>query len=140
MSTYIADNAPSSVSTLDTLAAEIGAMQVIARALGDIHDREGRQRVLSWAHERFTALPPAPAVFATAAKAVVDEDPTLSCEGLEEFFERPRGVAEILALQTLEDFQPAGDAPTRRERRPLDMLMRSINNGLELLLAKLQTV
>jgi len=136
------DHAPGSLAPLDALAAEIAAMQVIANALADIPDREARQRVLSWARERFTApLSPARPVFATRP---VDNDPTLSCEGLEEFFEQPRGVAERLAVETMERFpglaQTAAVAETAAVRRPFGVVIRGLNNGLEFLLAKLQTV
>src|SRR5262249_46837544 len=87
MPTLTADHAPRSTQTLDALAAEIAAMQVIANALSDIHDREARQRVLSWALERFTAPSPPPQVVYATAPWPLGDDPTLSCEGLEEFFE-----------------------------------------------------
>src|SRR5262245_61624983 len=102
---YSAEPNQTADTPLNALAAELGAMQVIAKALSDIHDRETRHRVLSWANERFTEVaPPVPApIYAAATPSPLCDDPTLSVEGLEEFFEQPRGVAELLALQTLQE-------------------------------------
>jgi len=145
MSTYIADHDRSSDSTLDALAAELGAMQTIAKALTDIRDLEARHRVLSWANERFiVALPTVTApVCSIALRAALNEDPTLSVEGLEEFFEQPRGVAELLALQSIQelpDFALPAAAAETREGGPLGMLIRGVSSGLKALVAEWQTV
>jgi len=142
MPNFAVDHAPGSDATLDALAAEIAAMHVIANALADIPDAEARQRVLSWARGRFTAPPSL--TRPVVATRPVDHDPTLSCEGLEEFFERPRSVAERLAVETSDDFRNFAQTATAAEspamRRPFEVLIRGLNNGLEFLLTKLQTV
>jgi hypothetical protein len=142
MSTHIAEH--DSNSTLDTLAAELGAMQIIAKALSDVRDRDARQRVLSWAQERFTELPPAPLPVCVATpKPAQDDDDTLSVEGLQEFFEQPRGVAELMALQTLPNFAESShgaSADDGREPGLLGMLVRGVANRLKVLAAEWQTV
>ena len=144
MATYSVEHDQTADSNLNALAAELGAMQVIAKALSDIRDRDARQRVLTWANERFTA-PPAPApvpIHAVAPRSALCDDPTLSVEGLEEFFEQPRGVAEMLALQSIQELpDPAllGSADTRaRDGGPLGKLARTVAGGLKALAAEWQ--
>ncbi|HKB09865.1 MAG TPA: hypothetical protein VKD69_04390 [Vicinamibacterales bacterium] len=146
MSTQTAEHG-SIAAPVDALAAELAAMQVIARALSDIDDRESRHRVLCWAKERFiTALPPVAPPVATAVRSALADDPTLSVEGLEEFFEQPRGVAEMLALQTMSEFVPiASDDDFTRSRdggwmATIGILARGLANGLRALAADWQTV
>src|SRR3954470_22030918 len=99
MSTHSAGHERTSDSTLDALAAELGAMQVIANALSDIQDSDTRRRVLSWANERFVTAAAAVAVPVrpTDSKAI-NVDDTLDVDSLYEFFERrPENDAALLA-------------------------------------------
>jgi hypothetical protein len=144
MSTYSAELDQNADSNLNALAAELGAMQVIAKALSDIRDREARQRILTWANERFTALPaPAPVpIHAVAPRSALCDDPTLSVEGLEEFFEQPRGVAEMLALQSIQELpDPAQLVPAGargRDGGPFAKLARTVAGSIKALAAEWQ--
>jgi hypothetical protein len=141
MSTHTADQDPIADSTLDALAAELAAMQLIAKALSSVRDHETRLRVLSWAHERFNAAsaleqPPV----STVASMAADDDP-LSVDSLQEFFE-PSGRGESVAAQALaahawrEEAPPAADPRPARDERPLRNLARGVANGLELLVTQ----
>ena len=145
MSTHSAGHEPTSDSTLDALAAELGAMQVIANALSDIRDCDTRRRVLSWANERFVtaavtvALPARPA----ESRAVMVDD-TLEVDSLAEFFERPSNDAALLAFQAAAievDEPPAAVADDKRDLRggALGMLIRGVSRGLAVLAAQWQT-
>ena len=145
MATYTAEFDQVFDTTLDALASEIAAMEVIAKALSNIRDRETRQRVLSWAHDRFTVAPP-PMPMAAAAPAVsVNTDPTLEVDSLAEFFDRPQTAAELLALHAASAF-PEPETPdaasnwrAARERGPIGILVHGISRGLELIAAQWQT-
>ena len=146
MSTHSAGHEATSDSTLDALAAELGAMQVIANALSDIRDSDTRRRVLSWANERFVtaAVSVAPPVRPTETRPVSIDD-TLEVDSLYEFFERrPQNDAALLALQAapLEVEEPAAaiEHDTRDVRGgALGMLVRGLSRGLALLAAQWQT-
>jgi len=85
--------------TLDAVAVELEAMQVIARALGGIRDPQIRQRVLQWANERFnggrTPDPPRP------RREPVDnsDESGLDVGPLYDFFNVARPSTESLSLQ-----------------------------------------
>jgi hypothetical protein len=147
MSTYSADLDPIADSHLDSLAAELGAMQVIAKALAEIRDRETRRRVLAWADAKFSTAPPPPAPLparAAAARAA-DEDPTLSVDSLYEFFEQPRSVTDLVAFEATaaqRGLTPAAadvDPRPELEGRPIKKLVRVFARRLELLAAEWQT-
>src|SRR5438045_726413 len=146
MSTYTAEHDVTEDSTLDALAAELAAMQVIAKTLSTIRERDTRCRVLAWATERFTAAPemePLP-VHPAGWKPATD-DPMLEVDSLYEFFEPARGVADSLAAATAfaesypapatETHQPAASG----QQRPLGMLLRGVARGLRLLAREWQT-
>jgi hypothetical protein len=142
MSTYTADHEPIAESTLDALASELGAMQVIGQALSSIRDRETRQRVLAWAHERFTMAPaPEPLPIRSTAVRAADEDPTLSVDCLFEFFE-PRTATALLAPEPADaqwqsaPFAAAADVSADRGDGPLHKVIRGIASGVELLAGK----
>jgi hypothetical protein len=65
------------------LDAELGAIDVIGRTLGNIPDPEVRARVLRWSVERFGATRPGGAVVPAVAKTA---DPALAVDALGEFF------------------------------------------------------
>jgi len=146
MSTQSAGHEPTSDSTLNALAAELGAMQVIANALSDIRDSDTRRRVLSWANERFVtaAVSVAPPVRAAETKPVSVDD-TLEVDSLYEFFERrPQNDAALLALQAapLEVVEsPAAIEHDTRDARggAFGMLIRGLSRGLAVLVAQWQT-
>ena len=146
MSTQSAGHEPTSDSTLNALAAELGAMQVIANALSDIRDSDTRRRVLSWANERFVtaAISVAPPVPAAETKPVSVDD-TLEVDSLYEFFERrPQNDAALLALQAapLEVVEsPAAIEHDTRDARggAFGMLIRGLSRGLAVLVAQWQT-
>ena len=145
MSTHSAGHTPTSDSTLDALAAELGAMQVIANALSDIHDSDTRRRVLSWANERFVtaAVSVAPPARPTETRTVAVDD-TLEVDSLYEFFERrPQNDAALLALQAAPldvEEPPAAVAHDTRDQRggALGMLIRGVSRGLAVLAAQWQ--
>ena len=145
MSTHSAGLKPTSDSTLDALAAELGAMQVIANALSDIHDADTRRRVLSWANERFVtaAVSVAPPVRPTETRTACVDD-TLEVDSLYEFFERrPQNDAALLALQAapLEVEEPPAAiehvTPDLRSGA-FGMLLRGVSRGLAVLAAQWQ--
>ena len=146
MSTHSAGLTPTSDSTLDALAAELGAMQVIANALSDIRDSDTRRRVLSWANERFVtaAVSVAPPVRPTETRPVSDDD-TLEVDSLYEFFERrPQNEETLLALQAapVEVEEPA--AAIEHDKRDLrggifGMVVRGVSRGLAVLADQWQT-
>jgi len=145
MSTLSAGHDSTPNPTLDALAAELGAMQVIANALSDIRDCETRRRVLSWANERFmTAVPVAAPVQPTAVTRAVDTDDTLEVDSLAEFFERPQNDTALLAMQAAAmviDEPPAAIEPDRRDLRggAIGMVIRGVSRGLAVLAAQWQT-
>jgi hypothetical protein len=132
-------------STLDALAAELGAMQVIANALSDIRDSDTRRRVLSWANERFVTAAVAVAVpVAPMERKAVDADDTLEVDSLYEFFERPQNDAALLALQAaaIEGHEaPAAIENDKRDLRggAVAMLIRGVSRGLAVLAGQWQT-
>ena len=146
MSTLSAAHESTSNPTLDALAAELGAMQVIANALSDIRDSDTRRRVLSWANERFVTAPVsvAPPVRPTETRPV-SEDDTLEVDSLYEFFERrPQNDAALLALQAapVEVEQPA--TAIEHDKRDLRggvfaMVVRGVSRGLAVLADQWQT-
>ena len=146
MSTHSARHEPTSDSTLDALAAELGAMQMIANALSDIRDSDTRRRVLSWANERFVtaAVSVAAPVRPADIKPVVVDD-TLEVDSLYEFFERrPQNDAALLALQAaaveVEEPQPAIEHDKRDLRGGvLGMIVRGLSRGLAVLADQWQT-
>jgi hypothetical protein len=147
MGTHSAGHEPRSNSTLDALAAELGAMQVIASALSDIQDFDTRRRVLSWANERFTTAAAAVAapVQPTERKAI-DVDDTLEVDSLYEFFERrPQNDAALLALQAAAIDIDEPRAEIENDKRDLrgggaaGMLIRGVARGLAALAAPWQT-
>ena len=145
MSTYSAGYEPTSDSTLDALAAELGAMQVIANALSDIQDSDTRRRVLSWANERFVTAAVAVAlpVRATEIRAVCTDE-TLEVDSLAEFFERPQNDTALLALQAaaLNGYEPPNAIETdKRDLRggAIGMVIRGVSRGLAVLAAQWQT-
>ena len=146
MSTHSAGHEATSDSTLDALAAELGAMQVIANALSDIRDADTRRRVLSWANERFvTAAVSVTPPVRPAETRPVSVDDTLEVDSLYEFFERrPQHDAALLALQAapLDVVEPpAAIEHDAREVRggALGMLVRGLSRGLAVLVAQWQT-
>lgn len=147
MSTLSAAHDSTSNPILDALAAELGAMQVIANALSDIRDCETRRRVLSWANERFmtvaVAVPTVPVPSTTETKAV-DADDTLEVDSLAEFFERPQNDTALLAMQAAAmaiEEPPAAMATDKRDLRggALGMVIRGVSRGLAVLAAQWQT-
>src|SRR4051794_24638209 len=121
MSTQSAGYDATSDSTLDVLAAELGAMQVIAKALSDIRDCDTRRRVLCWANERFVTAAVAVAlpVRATETRPIdVDADDTLEVNSLADFFERPQHDTALLALHA--DAVDIGQAHTAVEHDAAD--------------------
>ena len=145
MSTHSAGHEATSDSTLDALAAELGAMQVIANALSDIRDSDTRRRVLCWANERFVSAAVSVAVPARPAesKAVIVDD-TLEVDSLAEFFERPSNDTALLAFQAAAievDEAPAAVADETRDLRggAVGMLIRGVSRGLAVLAAQWQT-
>jgi hypothetical protein len=145
MSTLSAGHESTSNPTLDALAAELGAMQVIANALSDIRDCDTRRRVLSWANERFmtAAIPAAPLVQSTTAIRAVDADDTLEVDSLAEFFERPQNDTALLALQAAGmafDEPPAAIETDKRDLRSgaIGMVIRGVSRGLAVLAAQWQ--
>jgi len=146
MSTLSAGHESTSNPTLDALAAELGAMQVIANALSDIRDCDTRRRVLSWANERFitAAVPVAVPVQLTTETRAVDTDDTLEVNSLAEFFERPQNDTALLALQAAAmaiDEPPAAIDTDKRDLRggAIGMLFRGVSRGLALLAGQWQT-
>jgi len=132
--------------TLDALAAELGALQVIANALSDIRDCDTRRRVLSWANERFmtSAVPVAVPVPSTSETRAVDTDDTLEVDSLAEFFERPQNDTALLALQAAAmavDEPPAALDTDKRDLRggAIGMIIRGVSRGLAVLAAQWQT-
>src|SRR3954468_15425900 len=91
--------------TLDAIAVELEAMQLIATALASVRDPQIRQRVLQWANERFnagpTAQPPGtrPDTTEDAAESGLDVEP------LYDFFTAARPAIRPPPLQA------AGAAP-----------------------------
>src|SRR5690349_9456110 len=145
MSTHSAAQIPTSDSTLDALAAELGAMQVIANALSDIHDSETRRRVLSWANERFvTAAVTVAAPVHPIETRTISVDDTLEVDSLYEFFERrPQNDAALLALQAAPvevEQPPAAIARDARDLRggAFGMLIRGVSRGLAVLAGQWQ--
>ena len=146
MSTHSAGHEPTSDSTLDALAAELGAMQVIANALSDIRDSDTRRRVLSWANERFVtaAVAVAPPVRPAETRSVSVDD-TLEVDSLYEFFERrPQNDAALLALQAAPAEVVESPAAIEQDTRNLrggafGMLVRGLSRGLAVLAAQWQT-
>ena len=146
MSTLSAGHESTSNPTLDALAAELGAMQVIANALSDIRDCDTRRRVLSWANERFmtSAVPVAVPVPSTSETRAVDTDDTLEVDSLAEFFERPQNDTALLALQAAAmavDEPPAALDTDKRDLRggAIGMIIRGVSRGLAVLAAQWQT-
>ena len=145
MSTLSAGHQSSTNPTLDALAAELGAMQVIANALSDIRDCDTRRRVLSWANERFlTAAVPVAVPVQTPAIRAVDIDDTLEVDSLAEFFERPQNDTALLALQAAAmaiDEPPAAIETDQRDLRggAIGMIIRGVSRGLAVLAAQWQT-
>jgi hypothetical protein len=146
MSTYTADHEVTEDSTLDALAAELAAMQVIAKTLSAIRERDTRCRVLAWANERFTAAPamePLP-VHPAGWKPATD-DPTLEVDSLYEFFEPARSAADSLAAAAaFAEPYPAPapemhEPPASGQLRPLAMLLRGLARGVRLLAGEWQT-
>src|SRR4051812_44348333 len=135
MSILSAGHESTSNSTLDALAAELGAMQVIANALSDIRDCDTRRRVLSWANERFvTAAVVALPVRPTETRAVTTDD-TLEVDSLAEFFERPQNETALLALQAMgreADERPVAIETDKRDLRggAIGMVVRGVSRGL----------
>jgi len=141
MRTHTADQDPIADSTLDALAAELAAMQVIGKALSSIREHETRLRVLSWAHERFSAVAaaePLP-VRAVASSGGGDEDP-LSVDCLHEFFEpvcgESRASQALAAHAWPETAEPAPEMLPAPAERPLHKLARGVADGLELLVSE----
>jgi len=146
MSTLSAAHDSTSNPTLDALAAELGAMQVIANALSDIRDCETRRRVLSWANERFMTaeVPVAVPVQATPVTRAVATDDTLEVDSLAEFFERPQNDTALLAMQAaamVTDEPPAAIESDKRDLRggAIGMVIRGVSRGLAVLAAQWQT-
>jgi len=143
MATYTADYEPIADSNLDALAAELGAMQVIAKALGDIRDVDTRRRVLTWANERLvvTAAVPAALPARAAQIAQVEVDDTLEVDSLAEFFERPQNAAELLALHAaaIESEQVQSAFENEARGGALGKLVRGVSRGLAGLVAQWQT-
>jgi hypothetical protein len=145
MSTYSADHELVSDSTLDALAAELGAMQVIAKALSDIRDCDTRLRVLSWANERFvTAAVPTVLPVRATATTPANIDDSLEVDSLYEFFERPQNATELLALQAAgvgtDESQTVLDTKGREARGgTLGLLVRRVSRGLAVLAGQWQT-
>jgi hypothetical protein len=146
MSTLSAGHESTSNPTLDALAAELGAMQVIANALSDIRDCDTRRRVLSWANERFitAAVTVAVPVQSTPETRAVDIDDTLEVDSLAEFFERPQNDTALLALQAAAvaiDEPPAAIETDQRDLRggAIGMIIRGVSRGLAVLAAQWQT-
>src|SRR6476661_4773749 len=146
MSTLSAGHESTSNPTLDALAAELGAMQVIANALSDIRDCDTRRRVLSWANERFitAAVTVAVPVQSTPEIRAVDIDDTLEVDSLAEFFERPQNDTALLALQAAAvaiDEPPAAIETDQRDPRggAIGMIIRGVSRGLAVLAAQWQT-
>jgi hypothetical protein len=146
MSTLSAGHESTSNPTLDALAAELGAMQVIANALSDIRDCDTRRRVLSWANERFitAAVTVAVPVQSTPEIRAVDIDDTLEVDSLAEFFERPQNDTALLALQAAAvaiDEPPAAIETDQRDLRggAIGMIIRGVSRGLAVLAAQWQT-
>jgi len=137
MPTDAADHDSIADSTLDALATELGAMQVIGQALGSIRDRETRLRVLAWAHERFNAAPAAAPRPVRSATPAADEDPTLSVDSLYELFE-PRSATDVLSPDAPPEWAsayiaPSLELPTARKERAVGRLMRRMASSLEFL-------
>jgi hypothetical protein len=146
MSTLSAAHDSTSNPTLDALAAELGAMQVIANALSDIRDCETRRRVLSWANERFmsAAVAVAVPVQPTPVTRAAATDDTLEVDSLAEFFERPQNDTALLAMQAagmVIDEPPAAIESDKRDLRggAIGMVIRGISRGLAVLAAQWQT-
>jgi hypothetical protein len=146
MATLSAGHESTSNPTLDALAAELGAMQVIANALSDIRDCDTRRRVLSWANERFitAAVTVAVPVQSTPETRAVDIDDTLEVDSLAEFFERPQNDTALLALQAAAvaiDEPPAAIETDQRDLRggAIGMIIRGVSRGLAVLAAQWQT-
>lgn len=146
MSTLSAAHESTSNPTLDALAAELGAMQVIANALSDIRDCDTRRRVLSWANERFVtaAVVVSVPVQSTPEIRAVATDDTLEVDSLAEFFERPQNDTALLALQAAAmaiDEPPAAIETDPRDLRggAIGMVIRGVSRGLAVLAAQWQT-
>jgi hypothetical protein len=145
MSTHSAGHERTSDSTLDALAAELGAMQVIANALSDIRDSDTRRRVLSWANERFVTAAVSVALPVRSPEiTAVNADDTLEVDSLYELFERPQNDAALLALQAAPldiDERAAAIAGDKRDLRggAIGILIRGVSRGLAVLAAQLQT-
>jgi len=147
MSTLSAAHESTSNPTLDALAAELGAMQVIANALSDIRDCETRRRVLSWANERFMTVAvavPTEAAQSTPETKAADIDDTLEVDSLAEFFERPQNDTALLAMQAAAmaiDEPPAAIEADKRDLRggAIGVIVRGVSRGLAVLAAQWQT-
>jgi hypothetical protein len=136
---------PTSDSTLDALAAELGAMHVIAKALSDVSDSDTRRRVLSWAHERFiTAAVPVALPVRPAETRPDHVDDTLEVDSLYELFEGPQNDAALLALRAagVEPDEPQTTIESnKRDLRggAIGMLIRAVSRGVAVLAAQSQT-
>src|SRR5262245_40003429 len=101
----------------DHMTDEVDAIFTVGRALAQLPDDAARIRVLRWAAERFQlegALGAAPA--ATTAPAEEGTDPTLSLDGLADFFparkEDEHAALPDSELLTLDNVIPAAADPT----------------------------
>jgi hypothetical protein len=101
----------------DALAAELDAMQAIARALEGIADHQTRIRVLAWANARFNAAAvpaaqPSPAPADAAARAAIGnpfDDPALADQTLD---------YSALAVEPLYDLFDDPQCPTPQTAAP----------------------
>jgi hypothetical protein len=99
----------------DPLTQEIDAMAIIGQLLGKLPDGAARQRVLTWAVERYRSDAVTPqAQPATAAPAALRDDSSLAVDSLKDLFVAgPREADDDLIVPPLEPVQPAVKQPVQ---------------------------
>jgi len=111
----------------DPLTLELQAMAAIGQVLSDLTDPAARQRVLTWAAERFAVDGTAsPALFAPRSdeSARVETDPALAVDSLEDMFTSaaPDEDDEFGEFGVVDEVSaPAASSPAL----PLDVVLRS---------------
>jgi len=99
----------------DPLTQEIDAMAIIGQLLGKLPDAAARQRVLTWAVERYRSDGVTPqAQPATAAPAELRDDSSLAVDSLKDLFATSlREADDDLVVPSLEPAQAAVKQPVQ---------------------------
>ena len=153
-------------SDADNMTDEVEAIRTIGRALAQLPDAASRVRVMRWASERFqidvavvaaraaSAVSAATAPHAAVARQQDMPDPTLSMEGLSDFFsantdtDRDRGhdADVMMAAAELDDEAPLfvdpepAVASPREETPRFESMVRSLVSDFQRLALDLDTV